>query len=240
MTGKSALVLGATGATGKFLLQELLNSPAYSRVGEYGRRVTTPETITTGKYKLEQKAIDFEKLGESGLKDGKWDVVFITLGTRRANVSSAAEFEKIDREYVVNAAREAKTDDPSVDQRLIYVSSAGANKNSWFLYPKSKGLTEDELSKLGYKETLIFRPGALTEGKRGDHRLAESILINTLNLRTSWTNDYTIECPILGRALKNAGALSLLALEKFSAKDAGFPFTLFNNPPLRALAEESV
>lgn len=78
IAGKSALVLGATGATGRFLLQELLSSPAYSRVGEYGRRVTAPEAITTGKEKLEQKTIDFEKLSESGLKNGKWDVVFIT------------------------------------------------------------------------------------------------------------------------------------------------------------------
>ena len=47
-------------------------------MSEYGRRVTAPEAITGGKDKLEQKTIDFEKLGESGLKDGKWDVVFIT------------------------------------------------------------------------------------------------------------------------------------------------------------------
>ena len=38
-------------------------------------------------------------------------------------------------------------------------------------------MTEQELAKLGYKETLIFRPAALTEGKRADHRLAESILM---------------------------------------------------------------
>ena len=29
--------------------------------------------------KLEQKVIDFEKLEDAGLKDGKWDVVFITF-----------------------------------------------------------------------------------------------------------------------------------------------------------------
>ena len=28
--------------------------------------------------KLEQKVIDFERLDEAGLQDGKWDVVFIT------------------------------------------------------------------------------------------------------------------------------------------------------------------
>jgi len=38
MTNQSALIIGATGATGKKLLNELLSSPHFARVGEYGRR----------------------------------------------------------------------------------------------------------------------------------------------------------------------------------------------------------
>ena len=40
--------------------------------------MTSPNDIKTGKDKLEQKVIDFEKIQEYGLKQGKWDVVFIT------------------------------------------------------------------------------------------------------------------------------------------------------------------
>lgn len=72
------LVLGATGAVGKHVLQEALNSSQFSHVGEYGRRVTSADQISAGKEKLEQKTIDFEKLGDAGLQDKKWDVVFIT------------------------------------------------------------------------------------------------------------------------------------------------------------------
>lgn len=115
--GQSALIIGATGATGKHVLKELLASPNYTRVGEYGRRVTPLEQITAGKEKLEQKAIDFDKVEEAGLSVGKWDVVFITyvfpehcsclvmllmqnlrLGTTRKAVGSDQAFEKIDRE----------------------------------------------------------------------------------------------------------------------------------------------
>lgn len=78
VSGKSVLILGATGATGQFLLQELLNCSAYSRVGEYGRRVTPLDEITSGKEKIIQKVIDFENLSESGIKEGRWDVVLIT------------------------------------------------------------------------------------------------------------------------------------------------------------------
>ena len=78
--GLSALILGATGATGKVLLQELLASPTFSSVSEYGRHVTEQEKLASaaGKEKLEQKVIDFERLEEAGLKEGKWDVVFVT------------------------------------------------------------------------------------------------------------------------------------------------------------------
>lgn len=74
----SALIIGATGQTGHHLLQSLLASPHFTRVGEYGRKVTSPSDIKIGKNKLEQKVVDFEKIQEYGLKQGKWDVVFIT------------------------------------------------------------------------------------------------------------------------------------------------------------------
>ena len=75
---KSALLIGATGATGRHVLRELIASPHFSRIGEFGRRVTPPDQLANGhEGKLLQKVIDFEKLDESGLKDGKWDVVYI-------------------------------------------------------------------------------------------------------------------------------------------------------------------
>ncbi|KAG6877544.1 hypothetical protein C0993_006237 [Termitomyces sp. T159_Od127] len=119
--GKSALLIGATGQTGQKILLDLLQSPDFTKVGEYGRRVTDKSALpTSGTDKLVQRTIDFENLKESGLKEHKWDVVFIALGTTKNAAGSAAAFEKIDREYVVNAAREAKSDAP--DQRLVYVS----------------------------------------------------------------------------------------------------------------------
>ena len=48
------------------------------------------------------------------------------------------------------------------------------------------------------------------------------------------------QCPVLAKALKNAGVLGLPALQKFTTDATGLPFTLFSNPPLRALANESV
>lgn len=71
----SALILGATGAVGRHILSGLLASPEYTRVGEFGRRVTPfdnpPEKL------VQRKVPDFDKIEEvEGIKDG-WDVVLI-------------------------------------------------------------------------------------------------------------------------------------------------------------------
>ena len=76
-TGLTALVLGATGATGRHILSEVLLSDRFTRVGEYGRSLTPEERLPQTKGKLEQKKVDFEKLDQAAWKQGNWDVVFI-------------------------------------------------------------------------------------------------------------------------------------------------------------------
>lgn len=75
--GFTALILGATGATGKHLLREILSSDRFTRVGEFGRSLTAEEKLPVDHSKLDQKVIDFEKLDSAGLSVGNWDVVFI-------------------------------------------------------------------------------------------------------------------------------------------------------------------
>jgi len=238
---RSALIIGATGQTGRHLLQNLLSSPHFTRVGEYGRRVTPIEDITTGKDKLEQKVVDFERLQESGLNKEQWDVVFITLGTTKAAAGSAEAFEKIDREYVINAAKEARNADSSVPQRLVYLSSAGSNSSSPFLYPRSKGLTEEGLASIGYPDTIIFRPGYLAGTNRPDHRLAESIFGTITGVLSHVSSSLQIKVSDLGRAIYLAGKLGsnnlppTVRATKEGKGDA--KFTVINNAGALKLAE---
>ncbi|KAE9386986.1 hypothetical protein BT96DRAFT_1026011 [Gymnopus androsaceus JB14] len=231
MSGSTALIIGASGQTGRRLLKELLASPSFSQISEYGRKVTDLDSISTGKDKLQQKVIDFEKLNESGLKDGKWDVVFITLGTTRKNAGSAEAFEKIDREYVLNAAREAKASDK--DQRLVYLSSSGANPNSFALYTKSKGLTEVGLASLGYKDTIIFRPAMLTGLNRDESRPLETAARYVTGALSRLSSSIEIKVDVLAKAMANAGRLGSASLPdaaratKEGKEDA--PFTVIGN-----------
>ncbi|KAG8902754.1 Protein fmp52, mitochondrial [Tulasnella sp. 408] len=103
------------------------------------------------------------------------------LGTTKAQAGSAEAFEKIDREYVINAAKAAKTDDPK--QRLVYLSSMSANANSRMLYTRSKGLTEQGLAAL-FSDCIVFRPGLLKAADRGGPpRLAETIYGKVLDVK---------------------------------------------------------
>jgi len=206
MTSQSALVLGATGATGKHLLKQLIESPHFTKVGEYGRRTTAIDSLpAAAKEKLEQKTIDFEKLELAELAHGKWDVVFITLGTTRAAAGSAAAFEKIDREYVINAAKAAKVE--GANQRLVYLSSSGANAKSSMLYMRSKGLTEQGLAALGYSDTIIFEPGFLQDAKRPGSRILESAFGGLADLAARVSDSVGIPVPLLATAMIKAGRL---------------------------------
>lgn len=235
MSRKSALLLGATGAVGKKLLAELLIRDEWYKIGEYGRRVTAAEDLPPGQRegRLEQKVIDFENIDAAGLKNGQWDVVFVTLGTTRAQAGSAEMFEKIDREYVVNACRAAKSEDPAHEQRLVYLSSMGADATSHFLFTKSKGLTELALARLGYSDTIVFRPGMLRGAQRSEGRIGETVLGYLTGVLSHVTASVEIWIPVLARSMVNAGLLGSSRLPpEVGAQKAGqddAQFTLIGN-----------
>lgn len=234
MSGRSALLLGATGATGKKVLAELLASKEWSKIGEYGRRVTALESLDVdARQRLEQRVIDFENLDAAQLNKGRWDVVFVTLGTTRGVAGSDEAFEKIDREYVVNACRAAKSDDPAHEQRVVYLSSIGADPTSRFLFSRSKGLTELALARLGYADTIVFRPAMLKGAERAERRFGEQMFGYVTSALSHFSSSYQIEIPLLAKSIVQAGLLgsSRLPAEVDGQKAGtdGAWFTLIGN-----------
>jgi len=209
--GQSALLLGATGATGSYVLRELLASSKFTRVIEVGRRVTSPEKLAElpGKEKLTQKVVDFEKIDQAGLKDEKADVVIITLGTTKAIAGSEENFTRIDRHYPTEAAKAAKTDS---EQRLVYLSSASANPNSFIFYSRSKGMTEHDLAALGYKDLIVFRPGLLRDADRPDTRILESVYGKVTGILSAFTPTLEISVKLLAKSITKAVELGSASL----------------------------
>ncbi|KAH7345314.1 hypothetical protein B0J17DRAFT_36086 [Rhizoctonia solani] len=246
MSGQSALLVGATGATGRHVLRELLKDPQFTRVGEFGRR-SLPESELQGvdTSKLQRKVVDFEKLDEKEWKEGHWDVVYITLGTTRKQAGSAEAFEKIDRDYVINAAKAAKSTDASHQQRLVYLSSTGANASSPFLYTKSKGLTERGLASLGYSDFIAFQPGFLAGAQRGETRIAETVFGWVTGALSHFTSSMEINVADLARSIVTAGKLGTAALpnsvgaSQAPAREGAGAYTIIGNAGAIALSKEN-
>lgn len=151
LNGASALILGATGETGK-ALQGILNDANYFSkiIAPTRRQLPMPDTITNIVYS------DFNDIPASTFESV--DHVFCCLGTTRAKAGSADAFINTDYTLVMKLAKLAK--DANVPCFHL-VSSIGANQQSWFLYPKTKGRLEEDLKKIGFDRLVIYRPGML-------------------------------------------------------------------------------
>ncbi|GJJ74591.1 oxidoreductase [Entomortierella parvispora] len=163
----SCLILGGTGAVGKCVVRDTLASNAFNRVLALGRRPVPLDDSFTNTSVLEQKTVDFDNINSTFPASDLPQVVFCSLATTRAAAGSAAAFKKIDQEYVVSSARfihEHAPKDPETGLskvHFLYCSSAGANSKSYFLYPKSKGETEEALSEIGFERVTILHPAFL-------------------------------------------------------------------------------
>lgn len=127
---KTIVLLGATGETGRQVLSAALQSSAVTSVYSFGRREPDSSDVPAGtSNKLHHVSIDFDKLlandADEGrkLRDVDGDAVIVCLGTTRANAGGLDKFVKIDREYVLAAAKEARK--PGKHQTLVYCSVSG-------------------------------------------------------------------------------------------------------------------
>ncbi|CCG85033.1 protein of unknown function [Taphrina deformans PYCC 5710] len=166
-----AIILGSTGAVGRALVNDLVSNSKFDEIRAITRR---DYDFNIQSPKFSTKVVDFNALDSHAAELRGFDAIFVTMGTTRAVAGSAENFIAIDQDLTVRAAQAALTS--GKEQHLLYVSSAGASTSSYFLYPKSKGQTEDRLRALGATKTTIFRPAFLiVEEPRARARLVENI-----------------------------------------------------------------
>jgi uncharacterized protein YbjT (DUF2867 family) len=147
-----ALVIGATGATGKDLVTQLLQDKDFEKVEVFVRKPLTVEH-----HKLQAHVVDFEKPEE--WKDlVKGDVAFSCMGTTLKASGSKEAQRKVDFDYQYQFAKTAKEND--VDD-FVLVSSYGASPTSKIFYSRMKGELEQEVKNLHFNKLTIFSPGML-------------------------------------------------------------------------------
>jgi len=169
-----ALIIGATGATGKDLVNVLLQDAFYSEVIIFVRRssgIVHP--------KLKEIPTDFDKLGDIA-EIIKGDILFSCLGTTLKAAGSKDKQWHIDYEIPLQLIEIAKQNGVS---QMVLLSAYGASATSRVFYSRLKGKLEDAVSNLAFPSYIIFRPGLLL--RKGTNRTGERISSSILGFLNS-------------------------------------------------------
>lgn len=153
------LIAGASGLIGRELVQQL---PAEHELTLLCRK--------PGKEAHHWLPVNFDDLASVTLSRPV-DIAFCALGTTRKEAGSAQAFRQVDLDYVVAFADLARRHGC---QRLIVVSSLGANARSSALYARTKGEMEQALLAQSWPRLAIVRPAMLL-GDRQPPRRSEQI-----------------------------------------------------------------
>lgn len=167
---RSALLLGATGLVGGLVLKRLLASPDWRQVTVIGRRA--PDIIHDKLRFVEADLGQLERhIGEFSVSD-----VFCCLGTTLRQAGSKEAFARVDLDFCVAAATQAKA---AGVQRFLMVSAVNANRNGVSFYARTKGEAEHQIAALGLPCVVFIQP-SLLKGKRGEFRFGEEVGLTTL------------------------------------------------------------
>lgn len=177
-----ALVIGATGAVGKDLVQQLSEDSTFERVDIFVRReVKNPAA------KVVAHVVDFDH-PETWADQLKGDVLFSCLGTTIKAAGSQEAQWKVDYTYQYEAAKAAEANGV---KNYVLVSSVGANAKSRVFYTKMKGALDDAVQQFGFEGCFILRPPSLI--RKGSDRFGEKVGIvalkafNAIGLMRSFT-----------------------------------------------------
>ena len=147
-----AIVIGATGATGKCIVQELIHDTQFDEVTVLVRRASfSPHP------KLKEVIVDFNQL-DHYKEYFSADVAYSVMGTTLKDAGSKEAQWKVDYEYQyefakICAAQKVKT--------FVLLSAIGATPTSSIFYSRMKGELEVAVKKLPFDALIIAQPASL-------------------------------------------------------------------------------
>ena len=164
-----AIIIGATGATGKSLLPLLTEHSEIERIDCFGRR--NPDFPYP---KLYAHQIDFARI-DTWRNEVQGDVLFACLGTTLKAAGSKEAQWAIDYEANLEFAKVARQNGVNT---LVLISASGANSASSLFYQRMKGELEQAIIALNFPHLIIFRSPLLIrpDSDRLGEKIAERIL----------------------------------------------------------------
>ena len=162
---RTAIVAGATGLIGRELVRKLIASDEYRVIYLISRRESGLRHP-----KIKEVLTGFDLISQLNIAE-TIDDAFCTLGTTMKQAGSREQFKKVDYQYVLAFADFTKRLGVS---KFLVISSMGADPKSGVFYNMVKGMTEEALKEMGFKNLVILRPSLLL-GKRSESRFSEKI-----------------------------------------------------------------
>ncbi|UCC25641.1 MAG: NAD(P)H-binding protein [Gemmatimonadales bacterium] len=214
-----AILAGATGLVGRYLLRELLTrtrgdgDPAYREVVVLTRR-PLPDALPAGLDgdRVQEVEADFTRLGELG-EAVVADHVFCALGTTIRKAGSRERFRAVDHGLPMALARATRA---AGARHFGLVSSMGARSDAGTFYLRVKGELEEELRGVGFPSVGIVRPSVIG-GPRGEFRPAEAVgrvLLSLVPGRLRTVHAADIAAAMVTLALEEAPGVQVLESEE--------------------------
>ncbi len=194
-----ALIIGATGATGKDLVSLLLADSDFSEVHVFVRK-----SLDNANIKLKQHLVDFDQ-PENWQDLVSGDVAFSCLGTTLKAAGSMEAQKKVDFTYQLNFAKAAKE---NAVPDFVLVSAFNADSKSKLFYSKIKGELEESVKALHFEKLSIFKPGMLK--RENSDRTMENISLKILNFLNRFgilKSQKPLPTKVLAKAMINASKI---------------------------------
>ncbi len=150
------IITGASGMVGKGVLLECLDDPSVERVLSIGRselEMNHPKLIQL----IHKDFSDFSSIHDY-LKG--YDACFLCMGVSAAGLSEE-QYTKMTYDFTLALAKPLSKLNPNMT--CIYVSGQGtdSSEKGRSMWARVKGKTENDLSKLGFAQVYLFRPGGI-------------------------------------------------------------------------------
>jgi uncharacterized protein YbjT (DUF2867 family) len=162
---KTAIILGASGATGSELLKLLLHDDRYSKIKLFSRR---PGLVNHPK--IEEHIVNLFEL-ENYSSDFTGDEVFCCIGTTKAKTPDRREYYETDFGIPANAALMSLKNHIHT---YIVISAVGADADSGIFYNRIKGEMQDAVMGISIPSVHVLQP-SLIVAERRENRLLEKL-----------------------------------------------------------------
>ncbi|WP_139926346.1 NAD-dependent epimerase/dehydratase family protein [Hymenobacter sp. DG01] len=168
------IVTGATGMVGEGVLLECLQDPRITRVLAVTRKPTGRQHPKL----QEARLADFEHPGSIEAELTGYDACYFCLGVSAAGMKEA-EYTRLTYDLTLGFARTLARLNPQMT--FCYVSGAGTDstEKGSQMWARVKGRTENELRRLPFRATYMFRLGLMTVTPGQQH-------VSSLNRYMGW------------------------------------------------------